>query len=75
MVMIFLLGFLIGVLGGGALCVRYLRQAIAADIGPRLRRVQMQLDNLDMEINLVLATRVANLDRGHSQDPALPGGE
>jgi hypothetical protein len=37
--------------------------------------MQMQLDNLDMEINLVLATRVANSDRGHSQDPALPGGE
>ena len=38
-VMIFIIGLLIGVLGGGALCVRYLRQEIAANIGPRLRRV------------------------------------
>jgi hypothetical protein len=74
-VMIFLLGFLIGVLGGGALCVRYLRQEIAADIGPRLRRVQMQLDNLDTEINLVLTTRLANLARSLPQEPNSPESE
>jgi len=32
--LIFLLGALIGVLMGGALCVRYLRHEIAADICP-----------------------------------------
>ena len=31
----FVLGTLLGILdGGGAVCVRYLRQEIAADIGP-----------------------------------------
>ena len=73
-VMIFLIGLLIGVLGGGALCVRYLRQEIAADIGPRLRRMQMQLDNLDTEINLALATRLADLSRGCPPIPPPPGG-
>ncbi len=41
--LIFLLGAMIGVLMGGTLCVRYLRHEIAADICPRLRRVQLQL--------------------------------
>jgi hypothetical protein len=70
--MIFLLGFLLGILGGGVLCVRYLRHEIAADIGPRLRRVQMQLDNLDTEVNLALATRFANLAKSLPQDPKVP---
>jgi hypothetical protein len=59
--LIFLLGGLIGVLIGGALCVRYLRHEIAADICPRLRRLQLQLDNLESAINLVLVTRYAEL--------------
>ena len=32
-IMLFLIGALLGVLLGGALCVRYLRREIAADIG------------------------------------------
>jgi len=59
--LIFLLGALIGVLLGGALCVRYLRHEIAADICPRLRRLQLQLDNLESAVNLVLVTRYAEL--------------
>jgi hypothetical protein len=59
--LIFLLGALIGVLIGGALCVRYLRHEIAADIGPRLRRLQIQLDNLESAINLAVVTRYAEL--------------
>jgi hypothetical protein len=65
----FLLGALIGVLAGGALCVRYLRHEIAADIGPRLRRLQMQLDSLESAINLVLMTRYAEIG---SQVPREP---
>ena len=59
--LIFLLGALIGMLAGGALCVRYLRQEIAADIGPRLRRLQLQLDSLESALNLVLVTRYAEI--------------
>jgi hypothetical protein len=75
LVMIFLIGLLLGVLGGGALCVRYLRQEIAADVGPSLRRMQMQLDNLYSEINLALATRLADLSKGNPQVPLPPGGD
>ena len=74
-VMIFLIGLLIGVLGGGALCVRYLRQEIAADIGPRLKRVQMQLESLDAEINLALATRLADLSRAQQRIPPSLAGD
>ena len=59
--LVFLLGALIGILGGGALCVRYLRQEITADIGPRLRRLQLQLDSLESTLNLVLVTRYAEI--------------
>lgn len=53
---IFILGTLLGILGGGAVCVRYLRHEIAADIGPQLRRMQGKLDNLEGALNLALMT-------------------
>ena len=59
--LIFLVGALLGVLLGGALCVRYLRREVAADIGPKLRRMQLQLDNIETELNLAIATRHAEL--------------
>jgi len=59
--LIFLVGALLGVLIGGALCVRYLRREIAADIGPKLKHVQLQLDNIQTELNLAIATRHAEL--------------
>jgi hypothetical protein len=68
--LIFLLGALMGVLVGGALCVRYLRHEIAADICPRLRRLQLQLDNLESAINLVLVTRYAELGSQPLRAPA-----
>ena len=68
--LLFLLGTLIGVLMGGALCVRYLRHEIAADICPRLRRLQLQLDNLESAINLVLVTRYAEIGSQSPREPA-----
>jgi hypothetical protein len=59
--LIFLVGSLLGVLMGGALCVRYLRREVAADIGPKLKRIQLQLDNIETELNLAIATRHAEL--------------
>jgi hypothetical protein len=69
--MILLMATLIGMLAGGAVCVRYLRQEIAGDIGPRLRRMQLQLDNLEAEINLAMTTRLVELSRrcGHDITP------
>jgi uncharacterized membrane-anchored protein YhcB (DUF1043 family) len=60
-VLIFVVGLLIGVLAGGALCVRFLRREIAADVGPRLRRLQLQLDNLETQLNLAIMTRYGEL--------------
>lgn len=59
--LIFLIGALLGVLMGGALCVRYLRREIADDIGPKLKRMKLQLDNIEAELNLAIATRHAEL--------------
>jgi hypothetical protein len=59
--LIFVVGALLGVLMGGALCVRYLRREVAADIGPRLKRMQLQLDNIETELNLAITTRHVEL--------------
>ena len=67
--LIFLVGALLGVLIGGAICVRYLRQEVAGEIGPKLRRMQLQLDNLETAINLALVTRHTELGGGPPRDP------
>jgi hypothetical protein len=69
LVLIFFVGALMGVLMGGALCVRYLRHEVAADITPRLQHVQRQLDNLETAINLALVTRYVEIS---GQLPAPP---
>ena len=81
--LIFLVGTLLGVLGGGTLCVYYLRSAIAADIGPQLRRMhadvdpqlrrmQNQLDLIESAINLALATWHAEVSSNPPRPPAIP---
>lgn len=70
--LIFVVGALAGVLAGGALCVRYLRREVAADIGPRLRRLQLQLENLETAVNLALVTRYAELSARPLPEPTLP---
>ena len=67
--LIFLLGALLGVIAGGALCVRYLRREIAGDIGPKLKHMQLQLDNIETELNLVIATRHAELSASSPSGP------
>ena len=61
--MVILLGLLIGLLIGAVACARYLRQEIAANIGPRLRRIELQLDTLQAEVNLATEARLATLRR------------
>jgi hypothetical protein len=67
--LIFLVGLLIGVLAGGALCVRSIRREIAADIGPGLKQVQLQLGNVETQLDLAIMTRYAELTR---QSPGEP---
>jgi hypothetical protein len=59
--MLFLLGTLIGTIAGCLICIRYLRREVAADIGPRLRRIEVQLDNLETALNLAIVTRYADM--------------
>jgi hypothetical protein len=61
--LIFLVGAMLGVIVGGAICVSYLRHEIAADIGPKLKTVLGQLDIIRSELDLALATRLADLSR------------
>jgi hypothetical protein len=70
--LIFLVGLiflLLGVLAGGALCVSYLRREIADDIGPKLKRMQLQLDSIGAELNLAITMRHAELSASASASP------
>jgi hypothetical protein len=59
-----LLAVLIGLLSGAVVCARYLRQEIAANIGPRLRRIELQLDTVQAEqLNLAAEVRLATLNK------------
>lgn len=75
--MVFLLGALLGLILGGMLCGGYLRREIAADIGPRLKRVQFQLDNIEAALNLAITTRYAELITRSTVDMPVspPGGD
>jgi hypothetical protein len=46
---------------GGALCVRYLPREVTDDIGPKLKRMQLQLNNIETELNLAITMRHAEL--------------
>jgi hypothetical protein len=69
-VMIFLVGTLLGLLGGTLVCARYIRQEMTASIGPKLKLIQLHLDNLEAEVNLALATRAAQLHHHHGDGQA-----
>jgi len=73
MAMIFLVGLLLGALAGAMLCIRYLRQEMAADIGPRLRRIQQQLESLESEAYLARTSQLVELTRHAVPHPTLPG--
>jgi hypothetical protein len=60
MLIIFFLGALIGVILGCMLCI-YLRREITADIAPILKRIQLQLDNIEAQQNLAMTTRYSEL--------------
>jgi hypothetical protein len=67
-ILIFLVGSLLGLLFGALLCIRFIRQEVAADIGPRLRRIQGQLETIEAEIVLALGNRYAELSAHLTQD-------
>ena len=60
-VLIFLIGALLGLVLGAALCVRYLRQELTARIGPTMDLVLLKLDNVHSAVNVALANWHAEL--------------
>jgi hypothetical protein len=68
-ILIFLVGSLLGLFLGAMLCIRFIKQEVTADIGPRLKRIQSQLDLLEAEVALALGTRYAELTAQLTQDP------
>jgi hypothetical protein len=68
--LIFIEGLQLGMLITGAVHVRYLHRERSADVSPQLRRIQLQLDNLETATNLALVTRYAEI--GANTGPA-PG--
>lgn len=67
--LIFIVGLLTGLTAGGALCVRFIRREIAADIGPRLKQVQIQLGAVESQLDLAIMTRYAELARKLPGEP------
>jgi hypothetical protein len=72
MILIFLIGLQLGVLMGAASCIRYLRRELSAEIGPKLKRMQAQLDSLEAALNLAVLSRYAELSERLQPHPLPP---
>lgn len=68
-VLIFLLGSLLGLLVGALACIRLVRQQVTGELGPRLQRIQSQLDSVQAELTLAVGARYAELTAHLSADP------
>jgi hypothetical protein len=64
-----LLGLLLGLLFGALLCIRFIRQEVAGDIGPQLRKIQSHLDALEADVGLAIGTRYADVSARLAQEP------
>jgi len=71
MILIFLVGLQLGALVGAVFCIRYLRRELTADIGPKLKRMQAQLDTLEAALNLAVMSHYAELSE-RLPSPSLP---
>jgi len=72
MILNFLIGLQLGVLIGAVFCIRYLRRELSADIGPKLKRMQAQLDSLEAALNLAVLSRYAELSERLPSHPLPP---
>ena len=59
--LIFSLGGLLGILFGGILCAKYLRQEIAAGVSPKLKQLELQLETIESQLNLAIMALHAEL--------------
>jgi uncharacterized membrane-anchored protein YhcB (DUF1043 family) len=58
-----LLGLLLGLLIGAVASARYLRQEITANLSPRLKNIELQLETVRAELNLANEVRLAALKK------------
>ena len=72
MILIFLIGLQLGVLVGAVSCIRYLRRELSAEIGPKLKRMQAQLDSLEAALNLAVLSHYAELSERLAPHPLSP---
>lgn len=75
-VLIFLIGALLGLVLGAALCMRYVRQEVTARIGPTMDLVLLKLDNMHSAVNIALANWHAELHnhpRPHREQDSAVG--
>jgi hypothetical protein len=61
--MIFLVGTLLGLLGGAIASMRFIRQEMTANVAPKLRLIQLHLEQLEAELDLARATRAVEIHR------------
>lgn len=72
-VLIFLVGSLLGTLVGALLCVRFVRQEVTGNLGPKLRQIQGQLNTIEAELTYVVSSRYAELNAQLAHDPRRTG--
>jgi hypothetical protein len=49
-----------GLLLGALVCIRFIRQEVAAELGPKLRQIQGQLDSLEADLTYAVSSRRQN---------------
>jgi uncharacterized membrane-anchored protein YhcB (DUF1043 family) len=69
---LFVIGLQLGVLVGAVFCIRYLRRELSAEISPKLRRMQAQLDSLEAALNLAVLSHYAELSERLTPHPLPP---
>jgi hypothetical protein len=57
-----------GLLLGALVSVRFIRQEVSAELGPKLRQIQGQLDSMEAELNYAVSSRYAELNAQLSPD-------
>ena len=71
-VLIFLVGSQSGLLLGALLCIRFVRQGVTGDLGPKLRQIEAQLDTIGAELSYVVSSRYVEPNPRPLPDPRRP---
>lgn len=72
-ILIFAMGALLGLAMGAALCVRYVRQELTANITPRLDVIEARLGTVQWTVNELVSSTMHDQMRSRTRpQPALP---